>query len=81
MKIMGLGELWRDAKGFQSLDLCIARAGAWDAGKLESWKAGKLESWNLAGADSKRSAIVAEVVPLDDRYVSAAEVRVLSAAA
>jgi hypothetical protein len=42
MKIKGLGELWREAKGFQSPDLCIARAGARGGGKLESWKAGKL---------------------------------------
>ena len=31
--------LCRETKGFQSLDLCIARAGAWDAGILGSWEA------------------------------------------
>jgi hypothetical protein len=44
-----VGVLCREAKGFQSLDLCIAGAGAgggWDAGTLGRWDAGTLGRWN-----------------------------------
>jgi hypothetical protein len=45
MKIMGLGELWREVKGLESLDLCIARADPWWLRTLERWNAGTLGSW------------------------------------
>jgi hypothetical protein len=47
IKIMWLGELYREVKGLESLGVSIARA---RAGPWSSWDAGNLESFRLAPA-------------------------------
>jgi hypothetical protein len=48
-----LADLYRDTKGFQPLDLCIARAGrrgGWNVGILGSWEAGPGDAYSITSS-------------------------------